>query len=108
MAGRETILSAKIRAAVNALPYARLFRNSVGQDKSTFVRYGLAVGSADLIGIVITNTGIGKFLSVEVKTPTGRIEPLQIAWRDLIIKLGGCAGIVRSVKEALDLVESGR
>lgn len=65
------------------------------------VRYGLAPGSADLIGIVVTT---GQFLAVEIKTPVGRLTEEQRAWRATIEKFGGLALVLRSVEEAEVLV----
>jgi hypothetical protein len=65
----------------------RLFRNNTGTLRDQHgrpVQFGLARGSADLIGyrtITITPEMVGQqvavFLSIEVKTPTGRIRPEQ-------------------------------
>ena len=51
----ETDLVRAIMVAVNRLPYATLWRNQTGmlEDRNGRpVRFGLAVGSADLIGMV--------------------------------------------------------
>lgn len=63
------------------------------------IHAGLFVGSGDLIG-----WSAGRFMSVEVKSPTGVIRPEQIIWRDNVLKGGGIAGIVRSVEEAKKLL----
>lgn len=77
---------------------ARLWRNNVGvllDARGNHVRYGLATGSSDLIGL----TSAGVFLSVEVKSPRGRTTPEQDAWLDMVRRMGGVAGVCRSVED---------
>lgn len=93
----------------------RLFRNNVGGDKNSGLRWGLAndssavnkvIASSDLIGIdsaLITLADVGqprgRFLSIEVKeagwnyTGAGRETP-QFNWIKLINSLGGRAMFV--------------
>lgn len=115
MANAETTLQQQIRLALGTNPQARLFRNQVGSlpDPRTgrLVTFGLAKGSADLIGwrtVTIGPEHIGQrlavFTSIEVKTPTGRIRPDQHAWLAAVQSAGGIAGIARSVPDALQLV----
>jgi len=117
MANLETTLQQEIRLALGTNPDARLFRNSVGSlpDPRTgrLVTFGLAKGSADLIGwrtITITpemvGTRLAVFLSIEVKTPTGRVNPAQQAWLSVVHGAGGLAGIARSVPDALRIATS--
>jgi hypothetical protein len=40
-----------------------------------------------------------RFLSVEVKTPTGRLSPEQETWRQAVLKAGGIAVVARSVDD---------
>jgi hypothetical protein len=75
------------------------------------VQFGLARGSADLIGyrtITITPEMVGQqvavFTSIEVKTPTGRIRPEQQQWLDTVQAAGGIAGVARSVEDAKALL----
>jgi hypothetical protein len=71
------------------------FRNNTGAIKTpqgTFVRFG-SPGSADFLGICPG----GKFLSVEVKRPGGRLSPAQSAWLDAVNHEGGVAIWVDSV-----------
>ena len=111
----ETTLQQQIRLALGTRSDLRLFRNQVGQlpDPRTGrpVQFGLARGSADLIGwriITITPGMVGSqvavFTSIEVKTPTGRIRPEQHAWMAAVSGAGGIAGIARSVQDANDLL----
>lgn len=88
----------------------RVLRNNVGmlEDKTgQKVRYGLCVGSADLIGwypVEITPEMVGKkvaiFTAVEVKTPTGRLTKEQADFLDAVKSAGGIAFVARSVEEA--------
>ena len=92
----------------------RLFRNNTGTLKDQHgrpVQFGLCKGSADLIGyrtITITPEMVGQqvavFLSIEVKTPTGRIRPEQQAWLETVQAAGGIAGVARSVEDAKALL----
>ena len=115
MANAETTLQQQIRLALGTHPQTRLFRNQVGSlpDPRTgrLVTFGLARGSADLIGwrtITVTADMVGQqvavFTSIEVKTPTGRVRPEQTAWMGAVQAAGGIAGIARSVPDALQLV----
>ena len=88
----------------------RLFRNNTGTLKDQNgrpVQFGLCKGSADLIGwkrVTVTPDMVGQqvavFLSIEVKTPTGRIRPEQQQWLDAVQTAGGIAGVARSVEDA--------
>ncbi len=114
MANAETILQQQIRLTLGIHPEARLYRNQVGSlpDPRTgrLVTFGLARGSADLIGwrtITVTQAMVGTrlaiFTSIEVKTPTGRVRPEQQAWLAVVQGAGGIAGIARSVDDALQM-----
>ena len=88
----------------------RIFRNNTGTLKDANgrpVQFGLCKGSADLIGwkqVTITPDMVGQriavFLSIEVKTPTGRVRPEQQQWLKAVQAAGGVAGIARSVEDA--------
>jgi hypothetical protein len=93
----------------------RLFRNNTGTLRDQHgrpVQFGLCKGSADLIGyrtITITPDMVGQQvavfrLSIEVKTPTGRIRPEQQAWLETVQAAGGIAGVARSVEDALRIM----
>ena len=115
MAQGETHLLQQIRLALGTRSDLRLYRNNCGTlpDPRTGrpVQFGLARGSADLIGwrtVTITPDMVGQrlavFTSIEVKTPTGRIRPEQHAWLNTVQQSGGIAGIARSVQDANDLL----
>ena len=92
----------------------RLFRNNTGTLRDQHgrpVSFGLARGSADLIGwrtVTITPEMVGSqvavFTSIEVKTPTGRVKPEQQQWMEAVQSAGGIAGVARSVEDALRIV----
>lgn len=88
-----------------ALPASRvvLWRNNVGTARhlGRFVRYGLAPGSSDLVGIL---RGSGRFVALEVKTPKGKLHDEQKSWLRLVRDAGGFAAVVRSVQEAVDAI----
>jgi hypothetical protein len=116
VANAETTLQQQIRLALGTRSDLRLFRNQVGQlpDPRTGrpVQFGLARGSADLIGwrtVVVTPEMVGQriavFTSLEIKTPTGRLAPAQRAWLGVVHQAGGIAGVARSVSDALAIVE---
>jgi hypothetical protein len=116
MANNETDLQQRIRLALGLRHDLRLYRNQVGQlpDPKTGrpVQFGLARGSADLIGwrtVVVTpemvGTQLAVFTSIEVKTPTGRLTPQQNHWLAAVQAAGGIAGVARSVTDALAIVK---
>jgi hypothetical protein len=111
----EAAIQQDIRLALGQCPGIRAFRQNVGAYKDPrsgrVIRYGLATGSADLIGwqsVVITEAMVGqrfaRFLSVEVKTPTGRLSPEQETWRAAVLKAGGIAVVARSVDDIKFLI----
>ncbi len=76
------------------------------------IRFGLAVGSGDLIGyrrVTITPDMVGRevavFLSVEVKTAKGPVREEQYRWADHINSVGGVAVIARSLEQAQELLD---
>lgn len=116
VANAETDLQQRIRLALGTHPELRIFRNQVGSlpDPRTgrLVQFGLARGSADLIGwrtLVITPEMVGQriavFTSLEIKTPAGRLAPAQRHWLHAVEGAGGIAGVARSVGDALAIVE---
>jgi hypothetical protein len=105
----EQSIQQHIRLACSHGP-VRLWRNNTGTLKDANgrpVQFGLCKGSADLIGwrtVTITPEMVGQqvavFLSIEVKTPTGRLRPEQRQWLDAVQSAGGIAGVARSVSDA--------
>ena len=121
----ETELQALILRAAGSKRHVRLFRNQVGEgyvgkalrdpegvflSDARHVRMGLFPGSGDLIGwrtLMVTPDMVGKlvaqFLSIEVKTPTGKLRPDQRNWADQINAAGGLAIIARSTSDTDNL-----
>lgn len=101
----ETTILQRIRLAASKITGVKLFRNNVGalkDQQGRFVQFGLHPGSADLIGwksVTITPDMIGKrvavFVSLECKTPTGKVRPDQINWMQQVAAAGGIASVVR-------------
>lgn len=112
MASEQTIQQ-EIRIACSTGD-TRLFRNNTGTLKDANgrpVQFGLCKGSADLIGwkrVTVTPDMVGStmavFLSIEVKTATGRLRPEQQQWMDAVQAAGGIAGVARSVEDAATLL----
>lgn len=74
---------------------------------------GLHKGSGDLIGWrrrIVTPADIGnpvaQFLSLEVKNRRGRASADQLNWADAVRAFGGLAAIVRSVDEAMEVINT--
>lgn len=61
---------------------------------------GLVNGQGDYIGF----SNKGKFISIELKTETGKIRPEQISFTDAVNNSGGIAGIIRDEESAFDLL----
>ncbi len=101
----EADLMRLIQVAASKLG-ARLFRNNVGalQNKEgTWIRYGLGVGTSDLVGW-LTVDGAAMFIAVEVKSESGRVSPEQTNFINAVRAAGGRAGIARSVQDAEDII----
>lgn len=110
----EAAIQQQVRLALARAGVAA-FRNNVGQytDPKTGrpIRYGLGVGSSDLIGwtpIVVTPDMVGRqiavFTAVEVKAERGRPTDAQINFIEQVLKAGGFAGIARSPRDAVEIV----
>ena len=108
----ENQIQNRIRIACNT-GSTRLFRNNVGIAKirGATVKFGLAVGSSDLIGfhaMTITPAHVGKsvavFTAIECKSPTGKPTPEQQAFIAFVRSQGGIAGVARSEDEAKEII----
>lgn len=92
----------------------RLFRNNTGvlrDVRGKHVKFGLAIGSSDLIGwrtITIMPKDVGNelavFAAVECKSPAGQVTERQQAFINTVVTAGGIAGVVRSINEARRLL----
>lgn len=98
---KETILSRNVRLALNKTGRCRMLDNEVGMDQLTATRYGLGVGSPDLVGVLRN----GKCFCLEVKTDRGTATKEQLAWLQAARKWNCFACIVRSIPEALAALE---
>ena len=63
------------------------------------LRFGLCVGSSDIVGICED----GKFLAIEVKTALGQPTDAQLNFIRAVQRQGGRAGIARSAAEAVEI-----
>jgi hypothetical protein len=107
MSNPETVLQQEIRLALGRYPDLTLWRNSTGVAtvRGSTVRFGLCVGSADLIGILAPH---GRLVALEVKTATGRASDEQRMFLALVRSRGGFAALVRSVPEAIEAINRAR
>ena len=71
---KETPIMHAVRAALTATGRVSIWRNNVGVDTTRGVRYGLGVGSPDLVGLLRPE---GRMLGIEVKTPIGPTLPVS-------------------------------
>ena len=106
----ESVLQSQIRRALGIVPGLCLWRNTTGhtvefdaRGQARHIRYGLAPGSADLVGLLD-----GRFIALEVKTATGRVSADQETWLECVRCNGGFAAIVRSVDEAVAAIARAR
>lgn len=104
MSESEAAIQSAIRTALGRMPDVMLMRNANGSPIPG-AHYGLPKGSADLIGVLAPT---GRFLALEVKTPTGRIRPEQLQHLAVVRRFGGFGAVVRSVEEAVAAVERAR
>lgn len=65
--------------------------------------YGLGVGSPDLVGSVC-----GRFWGLELKSPTGYVEPDQRTWHAAARERGCVVDVARSLDEVAAAVERER
>jgi hypothetical protein len=80
--------------------------NQVGAartDTGRFIEFGLFPGSADIIACVR-----GRFVGLEAKTGSGRINESQERWHGNVSTAGGIAVVVRSVEDAMRVVDGVR
>ena len=99
MASAETNIMNACMVALSAAG-CLVWRNNTGllpDANGRPIRFGLCVGSADIIGVCKD----GLFLGVEIKTATGRASPAQTAFIAAVRRAGGRAGVARSAQEAL-------
>ena len=113
----ETEIVHEIMLAVNATGFARVWRNNTGRlpdANGRTVTYGLAKGSADLIGSVTVrvwqplhsgkSVDFARFLALEVKRPGKLPTEDQDRWLRIVYEMGGVAAVVTSAVEALAVI----
>lgn len=107
----ETKIQSSILKALNKIPGIKLYRNNVGKvdlGGGRLMQVGLCNGSSDLIGyqsVTITPDMVGQkaalFISLEIKTATGRLTDHQKLWLEKVDSAGGRAGVARNLDDAL-------
>lgn len=112
---RESALLHMLQLAAPTLG-ARLLRNNVGtlQDaRGNYVKYGLAVGSSDLIGwteTLITQDMVGRtvavFTAVEAKLPGKRPTQQQQQFIAAVLKAGGIATVAYSIEDVKHAIQA--
>lgn len=113
----HTRLCTEIQLSLGAHPNIKAFKNNQGlaylKTAAGMVpyRYGLGPGTSDLIvccSKIVDQSWVGKrallFGAVEVKTGTGRPDASQKSFIDMVLTLGGVAGVARSVEDAWKIV----
>lgn len=110
----ETDIMIEVLKALYDLPGVWVYRNNCGVAKppgaARSIRFGLP-GQGDLSGIVQVSTSrgfLGVRLEVEVKTPTGKVSPEQVAFGARITEMGGCYILARSAEEAVQALTTWR
>jgi len=79
-----------------------VWRNNTGvlpDRRGIPVRFGLCVGSSDLIGIAPD----GVFVAIEAKSALGQPTTAQLRFIDAVRSHGGRAGIARSAEDAVKI-----
>jgi hypothetical protein len=108
----ETDIRKDIEATINRTGWARVWPNKVGalpDRNGRWVHYGLAIGSADLIGMVC-----GRFLSLEVKRPgheqddNPKTLEAQRLWSQVMRDGGAVHAQVTSAAEAMAVILEAR
>lgn len=99
---RESLIQDAVRLALNH-PEACWWRNNVGSAvmrNGSHVKFGVGgPGGADLIGLFR-----GRFVGIEIKTPTGRQSAEQRMYQQLVEAKGGVYAVIRSPEEARALL----
>ena len=114
IAPSEQAIRSDIRLTLGLDPDVVLWRNNVGlldRPSGGRVRYGLAVGSSDLIGIITTlfdGCRVGRFLALEVKRPGERATKDQLLFLHLVQARGGVGAVVGSPTQAVAVVEQAK
>lgn len=101
---RESSVLREVLLALGNQPDLVVFRNNTGvlrDETGRPVRYGLMVGSPDIVGILAP---WGRFVGFEVKRPGGKQSPDQERWARIAETRGAYCVLVQSAKQALDVL----
>jgi hypothetical protein len=103
----ETLLQARIVAAIGAMSFVRVFRNNIGvavYDSGARVEYGVGgKGAPDLL-CEVQHKGLWIACWMEIKTPDGHVDPDQRKWHAAARKMGRNVAVVRDEPGALAVV----
>lgn len=106
----ESQIKSSIRTHFGKRPEIRLFNNAVGgttTDRGSWIDYGLAPGSSDLVGWITFRIGqfdIGVPIFFEVKDHRGRPTQGQLDWIRVAREMGCIAGVVRCIEDCEQLI----
>ena len=102
MADAHTALVREIYKACEKRADVFVWKNNTGMAKMgrRFVRFGLP-GSGDLIGL----TTDGTFISIEVKIPPDTQNEDQVAFEQMVCRLGGYYIIAHSVMDVIAFLD---
>lgn len=107
---RENALQREIMAAIGCMTGVVVHRNNVGvaTHNGARVEYGVGgKGAPDLV-VEVQRGDAWCVLWIEVKTPTGSVEPHQREWHEAARRMGRPCVVARSVEEARAAVEAVR
>ena len=72
-------------------------------DNAKMIHAGLCTGSSDIVGI---HKKTGRFIAIEVKSKRGVLSKEQEQFINAVRNAGGIAGVARSAKEAIELLNN--
>ncbi len=99
----EALIQQQILEAFGARPKLRIWRANTGAAmvKGRLVRFGVP-GQPDIQGIIAPT---GKYLGIEVKSPTGRQSEEQKLFQAMVERQGGIYILARSVDDVRKILE---
>ncbi len=124
----EAQIMREVHSKTGSLPNVRMVRNNLGlawvargkperTQGGVFLpggvqyHFGLPPGSSDLIGIKkvhitpdMVGQDLGVLVSIEIKTPRGRVAENQNDWLKMVTDFGGIGGVARSVEDAYKII----
>ena len=110
-----TALQGRISHVQHPSPSSGLMAGDIIIRSPWYIKFGLAVGSSDLIGylpVTVTSEMVGKrvavFLSAEAKNAHGHTTKEQRAWLAAVKECGGIGFAFRSEEEALQLLQAAK